>query len=279
MVEDGPQQGPVILFLHGFPEYWYAWRKQIPFFAAKGFRVVVPDQRGYNLSSKPAGIRSYTIEKLSGDIAALISRLGTDKVFLVGHDWGGAIAWATAMTYPHLLRKLIILNLPHPQVMRQHLCSNPRQMLRSWYVAFFQLPWLPEWLSSSFDFKLLSRAITRTAHPGTFTTQDLAHYKQAWQQPGARRAMINWYRAYRHSQVNTSLPVATPTLLLWGMQDAFLVAEMAPASIARCEHGQLVRLPQASHWLHHEQADQVNALIYDFVQEELTEAGLSEPGK
>jgi len=265
VAEAGEQTGKVILFLHGFPEFWYAWSKQLPYFAEMGYRAVAPDQRGYNYSSKPAGVKAYTLEKLTGDIAALIRQLTHEKVYLAGHDWGGAVAWAMAICYPELLEKIIILNMPHPQVMEDNLKHNPKQMLKSWYAGFFQLPFLPELAGSAFNYKLLEQSIRTTSKRGTFTEEDIAHYKAAWQQPKALTSMLNWYRAYKYNKLNLAGDVTVPTLLIWGRRDAFLGQEMAQQSIARCKSGQLVFIDNATHWLHHEKPYEVNHLIKDFI--------------
>jgi len=266
VAEAGNTENKIIIFLHGFPECWYAWHKQLPYFAEKGFWVIAPDQRGYNLSSKPAGVKSYSLANLTRDIAALIRQLTSNKVILVGHDWGGGVAWAMATYYPELLEKLIILNMPHPDILRQNLWHNPKQTLKSWYAGFFQLPYLPEIACQAFNYQLLARSLTKTTHRNTFTAEDLKKYKQAWRQPGALKAMINWYRAFNYNQELSAELLTTPTLLIWGKKDTFLSSEMAPTSIAKCREGQLVFLPEATHWLHHEKAEEVNKLIYDFVK-------------
>jgi epoxide hydrolase 4 len=263
--EAGDAGGPVIVLLHGFPEFWYGWQKQIGYFAGRGFRVVVPDQRGYNRSSKPRGVRAYTLQQLTRDIAALIGQLSSRPVVLAGHDWGGAVAWAVATHYPQLLSKLVILNMPHPQVMQQRLRRDPRQMLRSWYAAFFQFPFLPQLFTGAFNFKGLERALVKTARPGSFSAQDLQRYKKAWRQPGALKAMINWYKAYKYNAITWDRPVTTPTLIIWGKKDAFLQHQMAAASLKKCVDARLEMIPHATHWLHHEQPDLVNSLIHRFV--------------
>lgn len=272
VVEAGPPEGPVLVLLHGFPEFWYGWRRQVDYFATRGFRVVVPDQRGYNRSSKPSGVKAYALEHLTQDIAVLIRQVSDGPVYLAGHDWGGAVAWALGMHHPQLLARLIILNLPHPQVMLQNLRHSPRQLLRSWYVGFFQLPFLPEFLSQAFDFRVLTGSLTRTSRRGTFSPPDLARYKEAWRQPGALRSMLNWYRAFWHRSLDTRLPVHVPTLLLWGRKDAFLSEEMARPSLSFCTDGQLVLLDEATHWLHLEEPEKVNSLIYDFISRPRDEA-------
>jgi len=266
VAENGDPDGEVLLFLHGFPEFWYGWHKQLDFFAAKGYRVLAPDQRGYNRSSKPAGTKAYMLSQLTADIADLSQQVIARKVYLVGHDWGGAVAWAVAQHYPHLLKKLLILNMPHPEVMQHHLQANPKQLLKSWYTGFFQLPVLPEAASRAFNFMALEKSMTSSAKRGTFSKAEIARYKKAWQQPGALTAMLNWYRAYKYSTLDTTREVTVPTLLLWGRKDAFLNQGMAQPSIAKCADGKLIFLDDATHWLHHERPDEVNNFIYDFIK-------------
>ena len=260
----GPEQGKVILFLHGFPEFSLGWKNQLLFFAEKGYRVIAPDQRGYNLSSKPKGVKAYRFENLLADIVALIKQLSTQKVILVGHDWGGGIAWETAGQHPELIEKLIILNMPHLKVMGNTLKSNPKQLLRSWYFGFFQIPRLPEWLLSRSNFKLLAKSMVKTANENTFSRTDIDQYKAAWQNSTTVKTMINWYRAYKFSKLSLKR-ITVPTLILWGKKDAFLLHAMAEKSRQMCTAGKLVVLEDASHWLHHEKAEQVNQYIFDFV--------------
>ncbi|WP_115375748.1 alpha/beta fold hydrolase [Adhaeribacter pallidiroseus] len=264
----GAANQPLLLFLHGFPEIGLSWRQQLLFFAEQGFYAVAPDQRGYNRSSKPQKVKAYTLTHLTADIAALIRQLTTGQVYLVGHDWGGAVAWAMAQHYPELIHKLIILNMPHPVVLHEHLKNSGRQRLRSWYVGFFQVPFLPEWLCRAFHFKILESSVVQTAWPHTFSRQTLALYKKAWQQPGALRSMINWYRAYKYDPLTGKDKINVPTLLIWGKQDKFLSAAMAQPSIDQCRDGRLEFLDKATHWLHHEQPDVVNNLILDFIKTE-----------
>ncbi|WP_299824826.1 alpha/beta hydrolase [uncultured Pontibacter sp.] len=263
----GEAEGELVLFLHGFPEFWFGWQKQLDFFAAQGYMAVAPDQRGYNLSSKPQAVEEYTLEKLTEDIVGLIAALGKEKVVLVGHDWGGVVAWSVAMHFPDLLHKLIILNMPHPIVMLQHLRNNPRQMLRSWYTAFFQVPVLPEQAAKVLNYTMLEKSMTGTANANAFSEEELATYKEAWKQPGAITSMINWYRAFKHTHLNLRRKINLPTLMLWGMKDTALGAEMAEPSISLCPQGKLIFLDEASHWLHHEQPDKVNQEILAFLRE------------
>ncbi|MGI4728771.1 MAG: alpha/beta fold hydrolase [Janthinobacterium lividum] len=260
----GPPEGKVMLFLHGFPEFSLGWKKQLEFFAEKGFRVIAPDQRGYNLSSKPKGVKAYRIETLIADVVDLIRQTSTQKIILVGHDWGGGIAWELAGQHPELIEKLIILNMPHLKIMRETLKSNPRQLFRSLYTGFFQIPLLPEWLSSLFNYKMLERRMIRSANKNAFSRQEMAQYKAAWRNPGALKAMINWYRAYKYSKPEMKR-IVIPTLIIWGEKDKFLLPEMAQKSNLMCAKGKLVLIEDATHWLHHEKSAKVNQLILNFL--------------
>lgn len=261
----GPKDGPVVVLLHGFPEFWYAWHKQIEPLAEAGFRVIVPDQRGYNLSSKPRGVASYALTELVSDVIAIADQLGQQRLFLVGHDWGAAVAWSTALLHPQRIAKLAILNVPHPSVMRRFLFTRLRQTLRSWYMFFFQVPWLPEAIFSTFNFRLCTRALLRSSRSGTFSPTDLAQYRTAWSQPGAITAMINWYRAaFRHRTQFRDKTVRIPTRILWGERDAFLLAEMARESLHYCTNAELFTFADATHWLQHEEPDRVSKLLVDF---------------
>ena len=264
-VAAGPTGGPVVLLLHGFPEFWYSWHKQIEPLAAAGFRVIVPDQRGYNRSSKPRGVASYAIPQLVSDVVAIADQLGQQRIFLAGHDWGAVVAWSTALLYPQRVARLAVLNVPHPSVMRRYLKTNRRQLRRSWYIFFFQLPWLPELFFSAFDFRIGVRSLVRSSRPGTFLPEDLALYRAAWSQPGAISAMINWYRAlFRHRTRFPDRTVHVPTRILWGMRDAFLLAEMPQDSLRYCTEAELYTFAQASHWLQHEEPARVSELLIDF---------------
>jgi pimeloyl-ACP methyl ester carboxylesterase len=261
----GPKEGPVVVLLHGFPEFWYGWRRQIEPLADAGFRVIVPDQRGYNLSSKPSGVAAYALTELVSDVIAIADQLGQEKIFLAGHDWGAAVAWSTALLYPQRIAKLVALNVPHPSVMRSFMMKHMRQMLRSWYIFFFQLPYLPEAFFSAFHFLVGARSLLRSSRPGTFSAEDLNQYRTAWSQPGALTAMINWYRAlFRTRAKFPDKTVRIPTRILWGERDAFLLAEMAHESLRYCKDAELFTFANASHWLQHEEPARVSELLIDF---------------
>ncbi len=264
-VASGPPEGPVVILLHGFPEFWYGWDRQIEPLATAGFRVIVLDQRGYNFSSKPSGVAAYALPELVSDVIAIADQLGQEKIFLAGHDWGAAVAWSAALLHPQRIAKLVVLNVPHPSVMRKFLSTRPRQLLRSWYMFFFQFPWLPEKLFSAFNFSIGARALLRSSRPGTFSAEDLAQYRAAWSQPRAITCMINWYRAlFRVRMKFPDKSVRIPTRILWGERDDFLLPEMAHESLRYCESAELFTFANATHWLQHEEPARVSELLIDF---------------
>lgn len=267
VAQAGPPTGPLVLLLHGFPEFWYGWRQQIPALAAAGFRVWAPDQRGYNLSDKPQAVAAYNLDELSQDVIGLIEAAGVERAHLIGHDWGAAVAWWTALKFPQRLHKLVTLNVPHPVVMQRALRSSLAQLRKSWYIFAFQLPWLPEAAMRRNNWRTGVAALRATSRPGTFSAAELDHYRTAWAQPGAATGMINWYRALvRHAPpLRRSPRVTVPTLLIWGAQDHFLGRALAQPSIDLCDQGRLVLLEEASHWVQHEEAAQVNQLLVELL--------------
>jgi pimeloyl-ACP methyl ester carboxylesterase len=261
--------GPLVVLLHGFPEFWYCWRWQVPALAAADFRVLVPDLRGYNLSDKPPGVGNYRLGALVDDVVALIDHAGGERAAVVGHDWGGAIAWALAMRHPQRVERLAILNAPHPAAFRREL-ANPAQWLRSWYMLFFQLPWLPEWLLRAGDFALLERTFRhQTRNPLAFTPDDIALYKQALRQPGALTATLNYYRAlfrFPREIAGRPAPIRAPTLLIWGERDQYLGIGMS-RHLERWVPGiRVERLPGISHWVQTDDPERVNRLLIEHLQ-------------
>lgn len=258
VVAAGDPEDPLVVLLHGFPEFWYGWRQYVQPLVAAGYRVLVPDQRGYNRSDKPDGVRSYRITALSRDVVELIESAGRESAHVVGHDWGAAVAWDLALRHPDDVDRLGILNVPHPTVFEATLKSNLRQLRKSWYMFYFQLPRVPEWFSARDDFRFWVRAMQGGSNPGTFSDRDLDRYRRAWSRDGAPTAMINWYRALFRQRVDPPTErVEAPTLVLWGENDQALVPEMAPKSVEYCEQGRLERFPDATHWINHEYPDRV----------------------
>ncbi len=209
--------GPLIVLLHGFPEFWFGWRLQIAPLAAAGFRVVAPDTRGYNLSSKPEGFEDYAVDLLAADIRGLIGELGAESALLVGHDWGGSIAWTTAMNHPEVVDRLVILNAAHPRKLSEGL-KHPSQLRKSWYFFFFATPGLPEEVVHARDWHFFRHFLEDASPP--YTPQEIERYVESWSQPGAPAGMINYYRAsVRQSQKEATAklrPISAPTLVIWG---------------------------------------------------------------
>ena len=266
VVTAGDPTDPTVVLLHGFPECWYGWHNQIAPLVEAGYHVVVPDQRGYNASEKPTGVSAYRLSALVADVASLITSQ-SDSAAVVGHDWGGVVAWALAIERPELVDRLAILNAPHPDAFTKTLATTPAQLRRSWYMLFFQLPVLPEFVWERTDPSPLQRALEDGARPGAFSKADIERYRQAWNQPGAKTAMLNWYRALvRYPPLQSGGPVVALTLVLWGQRDSALVPELGPRSLGYCVDGRLERVPEATHWLHHEFPDRVSALLVDHLQ-------------
>ncbi len=260
--------GPLVLLLHGFPEFWYSWRHQLEALAAAGFRVVAPDLRGYNESAKPAGVAAYRIEHLTGDVAALIHHLGETSAHVAGHDWGGVVAWHLPLLHPGIVRRLAILNAPHPALMVRDL-RRPGQLLRSWYIFLFQLPWLPEWSFRRGDFAALERVLrTDPVRPDAFSAEDIARYKQALGQPGALTAAINWYRAAFRRSPGRALeglrPIEEPTRVIWGERDRYLGLNLLEGLESWVRDLRVDRLPEASHWVQNDAPEKVNTILREF---------------
>ena len=255
---------PVVL-LHGFPDYWRGWDKQIGPLAAAGHRVIIPDLRGYNLSDKPSGVSAYRLELLAGDVADLIETVGDGLATVVGHDWGGVIAWHVAEWYPALVDRLVIMNGPHTSSFRK-VARRPRQILKSSYVGFFQLPWIPETMLSAGDYAVL-RSTLRRASP-TFTAADLELYVEAAKRSDALRYPLNYYRAaVRRNPVGAMRPhlIETPTLVMWGDKDAVLDPILAEPDRRWVPDVRVEHFDDAGHWVHRDRAEDVNAALIDFL--------------
>lgn len=264
--EAGPPDGPPVILLHGFPEFWIAWRRQIPALVDAGFRIIALDQRGYNLSDKPASVADYDLDVLAGDVLALADHLGLGAVRLVGHDWGASVAWWLATTRPERVLRMAVLNAPHPVLWRRAMRRNPQQRRKSWYVYVLALPWLPERVMRAGNFRALAQSLVDSSRPGTFGDEKLDEYRQAWAQPGALTAMINWYRALLRKRMPAELaPIDLETLLIWGVEDRFGDRSVAEESIRLCSRGRAVYIDGATHWVQHEEPQRVNELLSEFL--------------
>ena len=257
----GPESGEPVFLLHGFPEAWFGWEAQIGPLAEAGFRVIVPDQRGYNLSDKPDGVSSYQMNILVKDILGLADALGYERFCLTGHDFGAMVSWNLAMLHPKRIKRMVIANVPHPQVMSSYLRTHIKQMLKSWYAIFFQIPGLPELIVKLNNWRFLISAM-----PNDLSEVERDRYRSAWNQPGAMTGMMNWYRAFFRFPKSTSpfAKIQVPTLILWGKQDPHLSYEMAVLSVKLCDNGQLVTFEDATHWVLRDESKAVNQYILDY---------------
>ena len=266
VVEAGPADGPLLVLLHGFPEFWWAWRRQITPMAERGYHVVVPDMRGYNLSDAPQEVVAYRLDTLVADVAALADYYGANRFHLVGHDWGGIVAWGMGARHPERLERLVVMDAPHPDLWAKQALTHPTQALRSTYVALFQLPWLPEAALGTLDFAGLRTMVQASARADTLKPGEMERYVEAWAHPGSLTAMLNYYRALRERTVaDPPARIAPPTLVLWGERDSFLEHHVARAALDLCDDGRLSIIAGATHWLHLEEPARVNAEIIGFL--------------
>lgn len=265
----GDDQSPrLALLLHGFPEHAISWRHQLPMLANLGYRVWAPNQRGYGRSHRPSEIADYSLDKLVDDVGALIDASGASEVTLFGHDWGGGVAWAAALTHVRpQIKRLVVMNLPHPRRFAESLKSNWRQRLRSWYVLFFQIPRLPEWLLGRNDAALVVRAFTEgSRRPERFPEDVLEIYRENALQPGALTAMINWYRAAVRGSVELRERflgegmLDIPTLMVWGENDMALGKELTYGTEELVSDFTIRYLP-TSHWVNQEAPEEVNLIV------------------
>ncbi|MDQ2913704.1 MAG: alpha/beta fold hydrolase [Chloroflexota bacterium] len=259
-------EGPLVVLLHGFPETSRAWRKQIPALA-KRFRVVAPDLRGYGGSDKPNGIAASRASVLADDIVGLIHAFEAERAHVVGHDWGGAVAWTVAIEHPEAVDRLAVLNCPRPAVMARALRSNWAQIRRSWYIFAFQLPWLPEWALRRDGARAVKDVLRRAAKPGTFSDADLDEYAHGFSAPGAATAAINYYRAAVRSRASTGKKkISAPTLVIWGEDDIALGIELTRGMDGLFERKPRVEyLPDTGHFVMEERPEVVNRLLLEFL--------------
>ncbi|MFB6093201.1 MAG: alpha/beta fold hydrolase [Haloquadratum sp.] len=262
----GDPDGPPVVLLHGFPEFWFGWRTQLPALVDAGYRVIAPDQRGYNRSDKPDGVGAYTMDAIAADAVGLLDALGYDDARFVGHDWGAATVWQTSLRHPDRVDRAVVMNVPHPAVFEEFLRSRPSQLLRGWHMLFFQVPRLPEWTWRVGDWLGLRWFIDTSNRPETFGDPALERYRAAWSRPGAFTGMLNWYRALLRGDLPEppTMDVEPPTMVVWGMEDPYLHPEMAAASADRAD-ARFEPIDDATHWVQHEATERVNELLLDFL--------------
>ncbi|MBX3481328.1 MAG: alpha/beta hydrolase [Caulobacter sp.] len=265
-IDEAGQGDDVALFLHGFPESRFSWRYQLPLLAEAGWRAVAPDLRGYGDSSRPQGKAAYELDHLIADVAGLFDALGARRRLLIAHDWGALIAWAFAIEKLRPLEGLVIMNVPHPVVFQEVMAHSWAQRRRSWYAAFFQLPWLPEWSLTANGARAIGQAFSGMAvDKSRFPPEVLAHYQENAMKPGAMTAMVNYYRANLKSLQRwrrADCPVIeTPTMMVWGEEDTALGLELTEGYEGLVRDFTLERLPGVSHWVQQEAPEEVNARL------------------
>jgi pimeloyl-ACP methyl ester carboxylesterase len=267
VLDEAGEGDNVALFLHGFPESKHSWRHQLPLLAKLGWRAVAFDQRGYGDSSRPKGVAAYDIENLMADAGAVFDALGAKRRLLIAHDWGAIVAWAFAMDRVRDLEGLVIMNVPHPAVFQANIRTNAAQRKKSWYVFFFQLPWLPELALTANGARAIGRAFSEMAvDKSRFSEADLDHYRQNALKPGAATAMVNWYRAGARNGMKKWAPgkapvIDIPTLMIWGEEDTALGIELTEGYGPYVKDFTLQRLPGVSHWVQQEAPEAVNARL------------------
>ena len=278
-------EGPLMVFLHGFPEFWYAWKDQLDEFG-KDHLAVAPDMRGYNLSSKPEGVDQYRMPLLVEDVRALAERLGfgtNRKFILVGHDWGGVVAWSYAAAHPETLERLIIVNAPHPTVFGRELRENPAQQKASAYMLMFRSPEGEKTLSANNHQRLVDIVLAEGLKTGSFTEADKQAYLTAWSQPGALTGGLNYYRASQAGAARApnaaggtgaagstgptgGLKITVPTLVIWGEKDTALLTGNLKGLEEHVPQLTIKRIPDGTHWVVHEKRDEVNGAIRAFIK-------------
>ena len=266
-------KGPLIVFLHGFPEFWYSWRHQIPFFS-KHFKVAVPDMRGFGETERPTEVDEYRIEKLVTDIVELVHSLGQENATVVGHDWGGIIAWSIGMMAPDIVENLIIMNAPHPGVFQRNAFRNYEQMQKSWYMFFFLLQNVPERVLSRNNFELLKRLFEISIkRKKKFTQRDIEGYVSSWSKEGGITGGINYYRSNLNTEfwgnLDESIPfprIKSPTLQIWAEEDLFLGKELTEGTNEFVDAlFSLKIIPNCGHWIQQEAPEEVNQIIEEFL--------------
>ncbi len=256
----GPEDGPPVILLHGFPEFWYAWRGPMAVLARAGYRVIVPDQRGYNLSDKPSSVDAYRIDKLAGDISGLVEALGYESAYLAAHDWGGGVAWRVVLDSPQRVRKFAVIDTPHPKA---HEGFESDEDTVSWYRTFLQIPWLPGWSARLGNWAMLSNALRNSSRPGTFPEEVLDRFRSAWDRDGAIHTMGMWYRA-EWLPIEGEGRVATPTLVLLAANDAYIPGDLTRRSAMFLENGEVRELGSGTHWVVQEEPERIGTILAEF---------------
>ena len=270
----GPEDGIPVVLLHGFPDFWLGWSRQVRALVDAGARVIIPDQRGYNLSEKPADVDAYRLVELGQDVIDLLDAAGIQQAHVVGHDWGGGVSWWLAEHRPERLETVTIMNCPRPEVIGEALqLKHLRQMLKSWYIGLFQIPKVPELLAGIGDFALFEAAL-KSASPQAFGQRELQLYRRAWGRDGARTAMFNWYRAAARQTLERrkeesragESSITVPLQIIWGKNDVALDASLVEPSADIADEVNIHWFDDATHWVHRDEPEAVNELLVEFIR-------------
>jgi pimeloyl-ACP methyl ester carboxylesterase len=254
----GPEDGPPVVLLHGFPEFWYAWRGPAAVLARAGFRVIIPDQRGYNRSDKPAGAAAYRLDKFVGDVIGLIDALGYERVDLGTQDIGGRIGWQTVIEHPNRVHRFAVIDAPHP------LATSPIDANTiSWYRTFLKIPFIPGFSARLANWKLLTSNLRSTSAEGAFPEEDLDQFRTAWDRDGAIHSMAAWYRA-EPWPVDGNGRTTNPTLVILAEVDRFIPSAVTRASLEWADHGDLLELGSGTHWVASEEPERIGKILKDF---------------
>lgn len=271
----GPEDGRLVILLHGAPDFWYGWRHQIKYLAEQGYRVLAPDLRGFNLSDKPKKASAYNVDATVDDVLGILDWAeqnspcqSESKPMIVGHDWGAVVAWWAITLFPERFAKAVIVNIPHPLVMRKLMKKNIKYALKFSYFALFQVPKLPEILLPLKNYKLFTMATRGGARRDAFTKDDIKLYRKSWSQQGAIKGIMNWYRGMLRYPTSRKkhLPITIPVHIVWGKRDPVSSWEMAEPCLDICSESQLTYFDKATHWPQQEFPERMNQLLYDFFE-------------
>lgn len=254
----GPADGKMVLLLHGFPENAESWRDQMNELAGLGFFVVAPDQRGYDQSTAPYSIKDYKLDILAEDMLSLVKHFRNEKVLIVGHDWGAIVGWYLITYFPETFEKAVIASAPHWDVFKKYLLSHPKQIIKSWYIFFIQIPLIPELIFGFKSYSVLSSMIKNHNYPEA----RLELLKEKWVMYKKLKFMLNWYRAMKY--LNAKIPkqkIQVPTMIVWGEKDPFCMSEMALMSRDYCKLGQVIIMKDVGHWPQHQNINEFNTIV------------------
>lgn len=261
VITAGPADGSPVLILHGFPERAESWKRQIELLSSKGYFVVAPNLRGYGDSDHPDGIKNYSLEKIGNDVIQLMDHFKIKKSYLMGHDWGCMVGWYLLSFFEDRFEKAILMNSPHWKVFRKNLLSNPKQVLKSWYILAIQMPFIPEMLIGLNGYKDFAATVAKSSIRAPYPKDELAALVNEWKEKKSMSSMLNWYRAAKYAPRGGKKEIQTPVTLIWGERDPFVSKKMGAESLEFCKNGEFVVFKGAGHWPHHECKDELNSLI------------------